>query len=178
LSVQIEDGFFSFEIEIDCFVSRDGTLSFIESDLEALYSLGMFSVEADTGSFIEEVEEEDGCEEVLSMLEDLDRVTFIDVEDSQSSVAGTALTVWRREHLVTSTPQATPALVRPSPLFEVESPVQVRPLLPKRVLELRGSRSFIPRRTILQSSPRQSGPRGDATTSTISSVILCGEGVV
>jgi hypothetical protein len=77
LSVQIEDGFFSFEIEIDCFASRDRTLSFTESDLEALYSLGMVSVVADTGWFIEEVEVvEEGCEEVLSVLEELNRVTF------------------------------------------------------------------------------------------------------
>jgi hypothetical protein len=91
------------------------------------------------------------------------------VEDSQPCDVGTALTVWRGERIVTSTPQAAPALVHPSPLSEVDSPVQGRPLLPKRVLELRGSRSFMPQRTILQSSLRQSRPHGDATTSTISS---------
>jgi hypothetical protein len=181
LSVQVEDGFFSFEL--DCSINHDGTMSFAKSDLEALNGLGMVRVEADTGSFIEEVEE--GCEGVLSVLEELDRVTFANVEDSQLCNGGTTLTVWRGERIVTNTPRAAPTLVRPCPfstLSEVDSPVQCcLPPLPKRVLELCGSRLFIPRHTILQSPPKQvveSRPYGDTTTTTVSSSSYTGEGVV
>jgi hypothetical protein len=92
------------------------------------------------------------------VLEDLDRATFANVEDIQPCNGGTTLTVWQGERIrvVTDTPRAAPTLVRPSPvdtLSEVDTRVQGCLSPPKRVLELRGSRSFIPRHTILQSLP-------------------------
>jgi hypothetical protein len=92
----------------------------------------------------------------LSVLEELDRVTFANVEDSQPCNGGTTHTVWQGERIVTDTPRAAPTLVCPSPvshLSEVDTSVQGCLPPPKRVLELRGSRSFIPRHTILQSPP-------------------------
>jgi hypothetical protein len=165
-----------FPSEINCSVNYDQMLSFAASEFVVFNSLGMVSVEAETGSFIEEVveEEEEGCEDASSMMEVPRPLAIAKDTNAEPSNVGTALTVWRGERIVTRTPRATPTLVHASAIGtpeRAEAPQTTRfSILPKRVLELRKSRSFpAVRRAIPHSTPRQLASHSPADATTVSS---------
>jgi hypothetical protein len=115
-------------------------------EFEVFGSTGMASLQDSTGSFIEEVMEEERGDASF-VLEDPIPATSANEEAHTSgrSVIGTALTIWRGECIVSHTPRRIiPSIRAPVMGTPTRSRSPFLPLLPRRVLELRGVRPFIP----------------------------------